>query len=89
MFRGEAGRKGNKFSYLTVEKSTDNTYVSHGSSKRVKSLGVTDGTIRRIRLYVIGRGPEEGKFWKGDWRVGGAEESLIRLGSQVYPTTRV
>lgn len=89
VLRGEAGRKGNKFSYLIVENSADNTYVSHGTGRRVKSLGVTDGTIRRIRLNVIGRGPEEGKFWKGVWRVGGAEESLICLGSQVYPATRV
>lgn len=50
VFRGEAGGKGNKFSYLIVEKSTDNTYVSHGSGRRVKVLGVTDGIIRRIRL---------------------------------------
>lgn len=89
VFRGEVGGKGNKFSYLIVEKSTDNTSVSHGSGRRVKSLGVTDGIIRRIRLYVIGRGAEEGKVWKGNWRVGGAEESLTCLGSQVCPTTRV
>ena len=60
VLRGEAGRKGNKFSYLIVEKSADNTYVSHGTGRRVKTLGVTDGTIRRIGLNVIGRGPEEG-----------------------------
>ena len=87
VYRKETGGKGNKFSYLIVEKSIDNSYISHGSVRRAESLGVTDGIIIGTRSYMIVREAEEGKIWKGNWRE--KEESLICLRSQVCPTTIV